>query len=305
MSNSTTPTNRENVSGRRDIHQEVTNTILSQLEKGTVPWQQPWKGNATKVIDLPFNSNSHNQYRGINILLLWGAAIAKQYESAEWASFKQWAEKKEAIRKGEKGTMVVYYDVLEKEDNDEVRKIPYLKTYYVFNRCQLNSYNSEILPSEKETKPLVQRIEAVDTFINNTKAIIDHGNNGAFYRRSEDKIYMPSIDSFIDTSGCTATEGYYSTLLHELVHWTGSPDRLNRTKGKRFGDNDYAAEELVAELGSAFLCAEFEFSMVKKGDHANYIASWMKVLKENKYAIFSAASEASKAVTYMKSLEVV
>jgi antirestriction protein ArdC len=153
-------------------------------------------------------------------------------------------------------------------------------------------------------KPLVERVQSVDSFVDNTQAIIEHGNTGAFYRPSEDKIYMPKAEVFIDTDACTATEGYYSTLLHELVHWTGSPTRLDRTKGKKFGDHDYAVEELVAELGAAFLCAEFDIAIAEKGDHANYIASWMKVLKENKYAIISAASEASKAVGYMKKLTV-
>lgn len=304
MSNTVTQTPKARFSGKRDIHQEVTDIILSQLEKGTIPWKQPWKGGATKAFDLPFNSTSKNHYRGINIVLLWSSAIDKQYASSEWASFKQWADKNETIRKGEKGTMVVYYDVLEREENEEIRKIPYLKTYNVFNRCQLNSYNPEVFNEDTVSKPLVERIQAVDNFVENTHAIIEHGNFGAFYRPAEDKIYMPSIEAFIDTDTCTATEGYYSTLLHELVHWSGAPKRLDRIKGKKFGDNDYAVEELVAELGSAFLCAEFDIAIAEKGDHANYIASWMKVLKENKHAIISAASEASKAVGFMKELAV-
>src|SRR5690606_37624584 len=119
---------------------------------------------------------------------------------------------------------------------------------------------------------------------------------------SEDKIYMPTLEGFHDTPSCTATEGYYSTLLHELVHWSGASTRLDRTKGKRFGDHQYAVEELIAELGSAFLCAEYQIATAEKGDHAAYIAHWLKVLKDNKHCLISAASEASKAVTFMKNI---
>lgn len=272
----------------RDIHQEVTDTIISQLEKGTIPWRQPWQGQSSKgFFDLPYNMVTNNHYQGINIVLLWGATLEKNFDTAEWATFKQWSEKKESIRKGEKG---------------ELQKIPYLKSYYVFNRCQLNSYNPQDAKPEIDTAPLAHRIEVVDSFVENTQAVIEHGADGAFYRPSEDKIYMPKIEAFQNTKTCTATEGYYSTLLHELVHWSGAPKRLDRTKGKRFGDNQYAVEELVAELGSAFLCAEYDIGNVEKGDHASYIASWLKVLKDNKYCIVSAASEASKAVNYMKQL---
>lgn len=285
----------------RDIHQEVTDIIINQLEKGTIPWRQPWQGQSNGF-ELPFNAISNNFYQGINIVLLWGASIDKKFDSAEWATFKQWSEQKETIRKGEKGSMIVYYDVIEKEEEGETKKIPFLKAYHVFNRCQLNSYQSNETPSSTESSPLVNRIEVVDSFVENTQAVIEHGTDGAFYRPSEDKIYMPSVEAFQDTQSCTATEGYYSTLLHELVHWSGAEKRLARTKGKKFGDHQYAFEELVAELGSAFLCAEFDITTAEKGDHASYIASWLKVLKDNKHCIVSAASEASKAVNYIKNL---
>ncbi len=288
----------------RDIHQEVTDTIIAQLENGTIPWRQPWQGQSSKgFFDLPYNATSNNHYQGINIILLWGATIDKQFNSAEWATFKQWSEQKETIRKGEKGSMIVYYDTIEKEDDKgEIQKIPFLKAYHVFNRCQLNSHTPQETDTPIETAPLVNRIEVVDSFVENTQAFIEHGADGAFYRPSEDKIYMPSIEAFRDTKTCTATEGYYSTLLHELVHWSGAEKRLNRIKSKKFGDNQYAVEELIAELGSAFLCAEFDIATAEKGDHASYIANWLKVLKDNKHCIVTAASEASKAVNYMKLL---
>lgn len=301
MTTQTLPQKATIQSKYRDIHQEVTDTIIAQLEKGTIPWRQPWQGQSTGF-DLPYNGISKNNYQGINIILLWSSAIDKNFDTAEWATFKQWAEQKESIRKGEKGSTIVYYDAIEKEEDGEIKRIPFLKAYHVFNRCQLNSYTPQEPKPETETAPLVRRIEVVDSFVENTQAVIEHGTDGAFYRPSEDKIYMPKVEAFLDTESCTSTEGYYSTLLHELVHWSGAEKRMNRTKGKKFGDHQYAVEELIAELGSAFLCAEFDIANVDKGDHANYIANWLKVLKDNKHCIVTASSEASKAVNYMKQL---
>ncbi|PSR55782.1 hypothetical protein AHMF7605_20910 [Adhaeribacter arboris] len=304
MSHTTNASARGQTSQRRDIHQEVTDTIIKQLEKGTVPWHKPWQGEETKAFGLPYNSITQNHYRGINIVLLWSSAIEKQFASAEWGTFKQWADKKEMIRKGEKGAMVVYYDVLEKEEDDEIRKIPFLKTSYVFNRCQLSSYQPTNTDDTQQPKQsLVERIQTMDCFINNTQAIIEHSQRGACYSPKEDKIYMPFTEAFIDTEACTATEGYYSTLLHELVHWSGAPNRIDRAKCKKFGDQNYATEELVAELGAAFLCAEYDITSAEKGDHANYIASWLKALKDNKHCIITAASKASKAVHYLRGLQ--
>lgn len=287
----------------RDIHQQVTDTIIAQLEKGTIPWHQPWQGKSrNRYFEMPYNAVSANHYQGINIVLLWGASIEKQFDSSEWATFKQWSEQHETIRKGEKGTMIVYYDVLEKDEDGEAKRIPYLKSYYVFNRCQLNGYTHKDPDSIPAIAPLVQRIEVVDKFVENTQAIIEHGANGAYYRPSEDKIFMPSLESFHDTVNCSATEGYYSTLLHELIHWSGASTRLDRTKSKRFGDNQYAVEELVAEFGSAFLCSEHQIATAEKGDHASYIAHWLKILKDNKHCLIVAASEASKASQFLKKL---
>jgi len=203
---------------RRDIHEQVTDTIIEQLEAGTVPWHKPWKGDDKRLFSIPQNFTTGKKYRGINILLLWSSAIGHEFATQEWASFKQWQEKKEIIRKGEKGSMVVYYDTFEKEVDGEIKKIPFLKSSVVFNRSQLASYE----PSEKEEKPnaipLVQRIEQVDNFIANTGAIIEHKDNRACYIPSADKINMPLPEAFIDTETSTATEGYYSTLLHELTH---------------------------------------------------------------------------------------
>lgn len=287
---------------RRDLQQQVTNTIISQLEKGIIPWHHPWKGGNSATI-LPENFVTGNNYRGINILLLWCSAIDNEYISTEWASFKQWNSKNEAVRKGEKGTMIVYYDTIEKEVHGEIEKIPFLKSSYVFNRCQLQSYNPDEHKPEINLTPLVDRIEAIDYFVANTKAIIEHKGNRACYIRSLDKIEMPLLEAFRNTPTRTATEGYYSVLLHELTHWSGAEKRLNRTKGKNFGDADYAAEELTAELGAAFLCAEFGISSEDKADHVAYISQWLEVLKNNKQCIFTASRFAKNAVEFMHSLQ--
>lgn len=287
---------------RRDLQQQVTDTIIAQLEKGTIPWHHPWNGSDSAMI-LPENFVTGNGYRGINILLLWSAAIDKEYGSPEWASLKQWNSKDEVIRKGEKGTMIVYYDTIEKEVEGEIEKIPFLKASYVFNRCQLESYNPEEHQPEINPTPLVERIEAIDYFVSNTKAIIEHKGYRACYIPSQDKIEMPHPEAFRHTPTRTATEGYYSVLLHELTHWSGAEKRLNRTKGKKFGDADYAAEELTAELGAAFLCAEFGISSDDKADHAAYIAHWLEVLKNNKQCIFTASRHAKNAVEYMHGLQ--
>lgn len=288
---------------RRDVHQQVTDTIIKQLEAGTVPWHKPWNGGPDRILSIPQNFTTGKRYRGINILLLWSSALNREFVSDEWASLKQWNEKKESIRKGEKGTFIVYYDKIEKEVDGEIKEIPFIKTSYVFNRCQLSSYETRQKDELSNPVSLVERIENVDTFIRNTSVIVEHNGFSAYYRPSLDKIVMPWQETFMDTETCTATEGYYSTLLHELTHWTGAPNRLARQGGKKFGDNGYATEELVAELGAAFLSTEFGIATADKGDHAAYIDHWLKVLKENKHCIITAASEASKACDYLHSLQ--
>ncbi len=287
----------------RDIHQEVTNTIIEQLEKGTVPWLKPWDDESNVSFDIPKNNSTGKCYRGINIVLLWASAYKNNFASPEWASYKQWQSQDQAVRKGEKGTMIVYYDTFQKEDEKgEIQKIPFLKQSVVFNKTQLVDYK----PEEKDIVPkkaLAERIDDIENFVFNTRAIVEQPYPKACYNRATDKISMPDRSAFIDTNNCSATEGYYATLLHELTHWTGHPTRLNRTFGKRFGDRNYAVEELVAELGAAFSTTQFGISRPQKENHASYIAHWLDVLRENKYAVLAAASEASKATEYLHTLQ--
>ncbi|OOQ57403.1 ArdC family protein [Mucilaginibacter pedocola] len=288
----------------KDIYQTVTDTIIEQLENGVIPWQQSWSESGyTPPLNLPSNQVTGNYYRGINIVLLWSAAIKNKFPTSEWASFKQWQSKNEFVRKGEKGNLVVYYDTIEKEKDGEVEKIPFLKASYVFNRCQLSSYEQPKAEEQIFNPYLIEQINEVDTFLENTKAIIETHDGGACYKIQDDKILVPFPESFHPTATCSATEGFYSTVLHELVHWSGAKHRLDRTKGKKFGDQNYAVEELVAEFGAAFLCAGFGINTVEKGDHAGYIDHWLKVLKENNRFLITAASEASKATDYLRDLQ--
>lgn len=295
--------NPQSDTSKKDIQQLVTDTIIRQLEAGTIPWQKPWKDNGASPFALPKNAVTGKSYNGINIILLWGSAIEKQYASNDWASFKQWQSKNETVRKGEKGNFIVYADSFEKEVDDEIKKIPFLKYSVVFNRCQLASYKPENIPQENDAKTLVERIATVDDFIGNTLAVIEHKEGGAYYDTVNDKIIMPSEASFLETKQCSATENYYTTLLHELTHWTGHEKRLNRKIKNKFGNHAYAEEELIAELGAAFLSAGFGIASTEKTDHASYIAHWLNILKGNKQFIISAASEASKAVGYLKELQ--
>jgi len=291
----------------QDVNHIITNTIIEQLEKGVVPWHQPWKGDNSLLNGLPFNTSTGNRYRGINIVLLWAATLKHGFQSSEWGTFNHWKAAGEYIRKGEgaRKAMIVKYGKREKEVDGELKEIPYLQKHWVFNRCQLQSWKP--LENEPTVKlPIndaIVRSAVIDEFIANTGAIVLSHDGGACYRPADDKILLPFIEKFVDTPTCTAFEGFYSTALHELTHWTGATHRLNRTKGKKFGDQQYAFEELVAELGAAFHCAQFDISTLEKGDHAAYIDTWLKVLKENKQLLVAAAGDASKSFEYLQSLQ--
>lgn len=283
-----------------DVHDLITSIIIEQLEKGVIPWEKPFTG--PDFGGMPINFTTGNHYRGINIILLWCAAMKRGHQTQEWASFKQWNAKGENVRKGEKGNLVVYYDTFAKEVDGEIQNIPFLKTSYVFNRSQLKGYVApEVMVTDKLSE--VERFNTVEKFIADTKAMIEFHKGAAYYMPLEDKIMMPMPEQFIATERCSATENYHSVLFHELTHWTGATNRLQRINHKKFGDKNYATEELVAELGAAFLCAGFGITTAEKGNHAAYIQSWLKALKENNRYITTAASEASKAVDYLNGLQ--
>jgi len=293
-------------SKKPNVHQMVTNIIIEQLENGVIPWQKSWASTELSfAMEMPLNSTTEKYYRGINIVLLWCSAIKHKFPQQEWAGLKQWNRSNEKVKAGESGTMIVYYDTFLKEEDGEIKKIPFLKHSYVYNRSQLENYQ----PPEPVAKPVKKAgkkskfapITAIDEFLANTKAVIEHHNGDPCYSPAKDKILMPHHSNFHGTKTSSATEAYYSANLHELVHWSGVEKRCDRKMGKKFGDKEYAAEELVAEFGAAFLCTGFGLPTVEKGDHSGYIAHWLKVLKEDNRIVTTAANEASKAVDFLHS----
>jgi len=291
---------------KTDIQQEITDQIITLLDKVNLKdYEPPFAGLSS--LGLPTNPVTNKTYQGINILSLWSHQQSKGYTSNQWATFKQWKNIDAKIHKGEKASRIIFYKTLiksEENENDQTKdiKIPMLKVYNVFNANQVDGYTD----SEENTKPTVNQVkplESVDQFCRQTKALITHSGNRAFYNVNQDFINMPEKSLFQDTSFAGATENYYSTLLHELTHWTGAKHRLDRFKKDSTENNTkeekYAFEELVAELGSAFLCAQHSITQTQPEHHAIYIKSWLKALKQNKTYIFKASAKASKAIEYL------
>ena len=288
----------------KDVYQQVTDQIVAELEKGVRPWMKPWNTeHAAGRINRPLRANGI-AYRGINILMLWAAAAEKGYAAPLWLTYKQAQELGGQVRKGEKGSLVVYANTITKTEQDEAtgedveREIPFMKGYTVFNAEQVDGLPAHFYAMEKPTLDPVARIDRAEAFFAATRADIRHGGNQAYYTAGGDYVQMPPFPAFRDA------ESYYATLAHELTHWTKHPSRLDRDFGrKQWGDEGYAREELVAELGAAFLCADLGLTPEPRADHASYLASWQKVLKDDKRAIFAAASHAQKAADYLTGLQ--
>lgn len=284
---------------RFDIHQHITDQIVATIEKGAGKFSLPWHSGGN--ITCPTNIASKKTYRGVNIIALWAASEHRGFSSGVWGTYRQWAEAGAQVRKGEKSSYVVFYkeiDIAAEEGNVETETRMFARATPVFAAEQVDGYT---LPVPVVTDPM-EPIEAADAFVTATGASIEHGGTRAYYRPSTDSIQLPPQEAFLGTATSTAQESYYSTLLHELTHWTSATHRCDRQLGKRFGDQAYAMEELVAELGAAFLCAELGITVDPRADHAQYLASWLNVLKADKRAIFTAACAASKATDYLQRL---
>lgn len=286
------------VATRKDVYARVTDRIIADLERGVRPWLKPWSADNTQGrIVLPLRHNGM-PYRGINILLLWSEAIDKGYAAPIWMTYRQAAELHGQVRKGEHGSLVVYANTLiaadVDDDGEEIeREIPFMKGYTVFNVEQITGLPAHYYPAPQPPREKMPLIEAAERLFAATGATIHHGGNRAYYSPSRDLIRLPLPESFKDA------ESYTSTKAHELTHWTGHPTRLNRALGKRFGDAAYAAEELIAEMGAAFLCADLGVTSEPRDDHASYLAHWLDVLKTDKRAIFSAVAHAQRAADYV------
>jgi antirestriction protein ArdC len=286
---------------RTDVYTRVTSRIIADLEQGVRTWQKPWNAeHAAGHITRPLR-HSGTPYRGVNVLLLWCEAVEKGFNAPFWMTFKQAQELGASVRKGEHGSLVVYADRFRKTETDDKgaaieREIPFMKGYTVFNVEQIDGLPTHYTTKAPEPREPVTRIEHAEAFFAATGATIRHGGNRAFYAPSLDFVQMPPLESFRDT------ESYCGTLAHELIHWTAHPTRLARELGKRFGDRAYAAEELIAEMGSAFLCADLGITLETRDDHAAYLAHWLDVLKADSRAIFTAAAQAQRAADYLHEL---
>lgn len=289
---------------RQDVYTRIADKIIADLEKGVRPWMKPWNAeHAAGRITKPLRHNGQ-PYNGINILMLWSAAVSEGYSAPIWMTFRQAKELGANVRKGEKGELVVYANTVTRTEQDDTtgeeleHTIPFMKGYTVFNVEQIEGLPSHYYQLAEPVLDPVQRISHAEAFFTATGARIGHGGNQAYYTIGADRIQMPPFESFRDA------ESYYATLAHETTHWTRHPSRLDRDFGRqRVGDEGYAQEELVAELGSAFLSADLELTPEVREDHTAYIESWLKVLKNDKRAIFTAAAHAQRAVDYLHGLQ--
>ncbi|ENA1754862.1 DUF1738 domain-containing protein [Yersinia ruckeri] len=272
-----------------DIYQTVTDSIIAALEAGVKSWSCPWQ-RVSGMSGLPSNFATGIAYSGMNIMLLWCSASKQGFGDSRWMTYKQAQAVGGQVRKGEHGTTAIFYTTLEKENEDgDIDQIPMLKTFNVFNVEQIDGLplTTETVCQEATFDPLPL---AESLFRKSGANIIEKGQN-AFFSPSTDEVWLPERHLFSDAAN------FYATGLHELIHWSGGKKRLNREMKGKFGSADYAEEELVAELGSAFLMANLGID--GEVQHESYIASWLKALKNNKRYIFKAASAASKAHCYL------
>ncbi len=275
-----------------DVYEEVTNQIVSALEAGTPPWRKPWTGDAAGF-SMPKRANGE-MYKGINVLMLWLMAAERGYTSETWFTYRQAKEAGGQVRKGEKSTTVIYFNTVKSEDKQgEEKTIPFAKAYRVFNADQI-----EGLPAEFYQKPTAPRDlgtkadPELDGFFASIGAQIETSDKPqAYFSPSKDIIHMPPIETF------HSANGFYATLAHEGIHFTGVEKRLGRY-GKYSNKQEYAFEELVAEIGSCMLCAQHGLTP-EFDQSAAYIEGWLKALKDDKRLIFKAASAAQKATDYL------
>lgn len=277
------------------IYEAVTATILHELEQGTAPWVKPWTTGDPP--DMPHNLISQREYTGVNIMLLWLASLEQGFRSAGWLTFKQATGLGGHVKKGAKGTHIVYASTFTKKvidpktEAEEEEKIPFLKGYVVFNLEQTEGL-PERLYRVTPPQPLADALASVEAFIGAIGADIRHGGNRAYYQPALDFVQLPDPGQF------ESAAHYYATALHEHGHWTGHTSRLDRNLSSRFGEEAYAAEELVAELTAAFLCAHL--GITGRLRHADYIGHWIKLLSHDKKAIFTASAKATAAANYLR-----
>jgi antirestriction protein ArdC len=272
-----------------DITQQVTDRIIAELEAGAAPWVKPWRADSSADKSIV----TGKAYQGVNRLLLGMSSMAQGFSSPYWATFKQWSDRGASIRKGSKGTQIIFYSPISRTIKDQVtgeEDVSYavLKSFYVFNSEQVDGAEVPAAPAASDQ---FQIDAAAEAFIVGTGARISHGGDAAFYAPGPDRIQLPHKTAFQDPAS------YYATAFHELAHWTGHDSRLDRKLSGKFASPSYAFEELVAELSAAFLCQDHGISGELR--HAGYIGSWLKACREDKRAIFRAAALAQKASDFL------
>lgn len=287
---------------KTDVYARVTDKIVADLERGVRTWMRPWtvSGNPDPM-GRPLRHNG-TPYRGINVVLLWSDAIDKGFRSPTWMTYKQAQEFGGQVRKGESGSTVVYADRYTKTETNAQgeegeRAIAFMKGYTVFNADQIDGLPARYQLAPSPALPAMPVIKAAEAFFAKTGAVVRHGGDRAFFSPAADFIQLPEPGAFRDP------ESYVATKAHELIHWTGHASREARTFGKRFGDEAYAFEELVAEMGAAFLCADLGITPEVREDHAAYLAHWLQVLKQDRRAIFTAATHAQRAADFLQGLQ--
>lgn len=278
---------------KSDLYADVTNEIIAAIESSQATYSLPWQS----VPGMPKNVVSNRSYRGINTLLLWLIGNTKGYTTPYWATFNQWRELGHAVRAGEKSATVVFWKQLaersgepaEQSDDSDSRRPILARAYHVFNSAQVEGFT----PLNVQPLSESERDAKAEAFFNELPIEVRHEGNQAFYHPGSDRVHLPPFGLFKDANA------YYATRGHESVHATGAKSRLDRDLTGRFGSEAYAVEELVAELGAAFLCADLGLEQEPRLDHAGYIQSWLKVLKGDNRAIFTAAGKAQAAVDWL------
>jgi len=281
-------------SERNDIYTRVTDEIIAAIEGGAGRAGIPWHSTGARLFE-PLNAVSQRPYRGINVVILWAVARHRQYASPLWATYKQWRDLGAQVQKGEKATEIVLWKQtggMEEESDEETetrRPKLFARGFSVFNIAQVTGYAPEPPPELSES----ERCERAETFFRSLDMKLCHEGNQPHYDIDADRVVMPEFRRF------KRAAYYYSVLAHETIHWTGAPKRLARKLGERFGSHSYAAEELIAELGAAFLAARFGTFGESKQQNAAYLSSWLRLFKSDKRAMFTAASKAQQAVDWL------
>ena len=289
---------------KQDIYQTITNNIIEALE--TIE-ESSYKAPFAHLTgqDFPLNPMTSNYYHGINTVVLWFAQFCRGYSCNEWGTFKQWKEKGAQVKKGEKSTMIIFYKRVEKQEDgtDESTFYNMIRSYNVFNADQVEGYTPSSRRENDRAFGTVEKLEAIEQYIQASGAKVIENQSTPCFIPKRDEIHMIRKDVFFEEDGQSATENYYAVLLHELTHWTGGKKRLDREQLGHDEDlKSYAFEELIAELGSAFLCSKFNIKQHGRDDHAHYIKSWLKALRSDKKYIFKASAQAQQAVNFLDEL---